>query len=279
MIPFDFEYHCPDTIAEAVQIFLTLEAAGKNPKYYGGGTEIISMARMNNISTGAVIDIKRIPDCNALEVQDDHIVIGAGITLTQIHEANYFPLLSQAAARVADHTIQNKITLGGNLCGTIIYKEALLPLLLSDSEVILAGSNGSRSAAINDFWQEKPGLNQEEMIVQVNVPKKFSKLPYVHVKRTKQDKINYPLVTICALKADGEIRAAFSGLCRFPFRSALIEAELNNHSLPLEKRMDQVMSHIPGEILSDIEGSAAFRKFVLKNLLSSIVGSLEEEKA
>lgn len=113
MIPFDFQYYRPGTIESAVQNYQTLAHHGKKPMYYGGGTEIISMARMGNISAGAIIDIKDIPECNILEIQEDYLVIGAGITLTQIHESNLFPLLAQAGARVADHTIQNKITLGG----------------------------------------------------------------------------------------------------------------------------------------------------------------------
>lgn len=87
MIPFDFQYYRPASVVEAVQNYLEMEAAGKSPKYYGGGTELISMARMNSLSFGAVIDIKDIPECNVLK------------------------LLAQAGARVADHTIQKMVGL------------------------------------------------------------------------------------------------------------------------------------------------------------------------
>ena len=57
MIPYDFDYFLPDTWQEAVDIFHSLKAEGKNPLYYGGGTEIISMARVGSIRPDAVIDI------------------------------------------------------------------------------------------------------------------------------------------------------------------------------------------------------------------------------
>lgn len=278
MITIDFEYYRPQSVHEAVAAFGNLDRQGKNPMYYGGGTEIISMGRMDNISTGAVIDIKAIPQCQVQEMQGDYLVIGAGITLTQIHEANLFPLLAQAGARVADHTVQNKITLGGNLCGTIIYREAVLPLLLADSEIIIAGPNGNRALPIGSIFDERMRLNRGEFIVQVRTHGSYLSRPYVHVKRTKQDKINYPLVTICAMQVDGSMRMAFSGVCDFPFRSGTMENELNNRALPPEQRADKSLNCLPAAIPSNIEGSEGYRRFILRQLITSVLTELEEPK-
>lgn len=276
MIPFDFEYYRPDTLENAVQIFENLDNQGKKPMYYGGGTEIISMGRMDNIVTGAVIDIKDIPECKVLEIQGEYLIIGAGVTLTQIHESNLFPLLSQAGARVADHTIQNKITLGGNLCGKIIYREAVLPLLLADSEVVINGQQGNKTFPINQLFKERMQLNNGEFIVQIRILKSYLSCPYVHVKRTKEDKIHYPLLTICAMQTEGQVRTAFSGLCSFPFRSGEMEKELNNSSKPVEQRADNAIAKIPVPIPNNLEGSAEYRKFILRSLLISILNELGE---
>jgi len=278
MIPFDFEYYRPKSIANAIDTFEKLDAAGKQPMYYGGGTEIISMGRMNNLITGAVIDLKDIAVCKVLEFQQDQLIIGSAVTLTQIHEANLFPLLSQAGARVADHTIQNKITLGGNLCGTIIYKEAVLPLLLSDSQVSIAGPGGERITSIKNIFKERMQLGKGEFVVQIKTEREYVSYPYVHVKQTKQDKINYPLVTICAMSAEGGIRTAFSGVCDFPFRSTAMEAELNNCALTLEQRIDKAIELIPGPISTNLEGSAEYRKFIMRGLLNSIINRLEGQQ-
>lgn len=274
MINFDFEYYRPDSVEEAVQAFQNLNGDGKKPMYYGGGTEIISMGRMDNISTEAVIDIKNIPECKILEFQDDYLVIGAGVTLTQIHEANLFPLLAQAGARVADHTIQDKVTLGGNLCGTIIYREAVLPLLLAESDIIIAGPQGNKIVPINQVFVEHMKLDEGEFITQIWTKKQYLSAPYIHVKRTKQDKIAYPLMTICAMNAENEIRVAFSGLCNFPFRTHEMELELNKLFLTVEQRVHNAIAAVPAPIFNDLEGSAEYRKFVLRGLLISIVSEL-----
>lgn len=276
MIPINFEYYKPTTVEEATQTFIDLDRHGKMPIYYGGGTEIISMGRMSNISTGAVIDIKDIPQCKVLENRSEHLVIGAGVTLTQIHEANLFPLLSQAGARVADHTIQNKITLGGNLCGTIIYRESVLPLLLADSDVVVAGPQGVKDVPINRLFKQRMQLKKGEFVVQVKIPRSFLSLPYIHVKRTKEEKITYPLVTICAMRVGRKVRTAFSGVCDFPFRSKKMETELNKVLLPVKKRVENALAVTPAPIPTNLEGSAEYRKFILQSLLVSILNELKE---
>lgn len=70
MIPDDFEYYRPTSIREAVQLDQTLRKQGKIPAYYSGGTEIITLTRINMFVTDAVIDIKGIPECNTFTEHD-----------------------------------------------------------------------------------------------------------------------------------------------------------------------------------------------------------------
>lgn len=275
MIPFDFEYYRPDSLNEAVELCHRLNNAGKKPLYFGGGTEIISMARVNTIYIGAVIDIKHIPELKVMEWQGNRLVIGAGVTLTQITESKIFSLLDKSAGRIADHTIQGKITLGGNLGGTIIYREAVLPLLLADAEAVIAGPEGLRQVPLQQVFQERLRLDQAELLVQIIVDGKYMGLPYAHAKKTKQDKINYPLVTAAALKKDGRLRVALSGVCSFPFRSMEIEDALNSIDLPIARRIDRALQQLPGPLVDDMLGSSQYRAFVLKNTLLTTFKTLE----
>lgn len=275
MIPFDFEYYKPDTVEEAVKLYMELHEGGKKPLYYGGGTEIISMARAYNVETGAVIDIKGIPECNVHEIRENNLIIGSAVTLTQISELNLFPLLGLTVQRIADHTIQDKITLGGNIAGTIIYHEAVLPLLISDAKVIIANSYGRKQLLLKDIFDKKIHLNNSELIVSISLDIRFLSLPYLHVKRTKNDKIDYPLITIAAQKDNNRINIAFSGLLRYPFRSTLIEDYLNDISLPHSKRINNIIDNIPADILNDLGGTSDFRKFKLQKMLIEVLEKLE----
>jgi CO/xanthine dehydrogenase FAD-binding subunit len=275
IIPFDFEYYRPDTLQEAVGLYQKLSSGGLTPFYYGGGTEIISMARLGVIHTGAVIDIKAIPECNILEVKDNQLVIGSAVTLTRIRESDFFPLLGKSGGRVADHTVRDKVTLGGNLCGKIIYREAVLPLLLTESQVVITGPGGERRVKIQEVFDQIMQLASGEMVVQFIIDNNYLTLPYRGIKKTSLDKIGYPLVTVAVIVKGSRYLTAVSGLCAFPFRSPLIEADLNDRSLPLETRVHNIINHLPAPILSDIHGSAEYREFVFKNTLLKMIRELD----
>ncbi len=274
MIPFDFEYYHPSTVQEALDTFLRLDREGKQPMYYGGGTEIISMARTCSLYTGAVIDIKDIPECSVMEFRDGHLTIGSGVTLCRITESGLFPALGAAASRIADHTIQCKITLGGNLCGTIIYREAVLPLLLTDSQVVVHDGYGSRTIGIHDIFHERLRLGKGDLLTQVITAKDRTALPYVHVKTTKLEKIDYPLVTVVAIR-NGGVRAAYSGLCAFPFECREMDEALNATAQSPEDRAQQAIDRIPATLNDDLHGSAGYRRFVVKNILVSVLEQLD----
>lgn len=275
MIPFDFEYYKPSSIREAVQLFYTLQAQKKRPIYFSGGTEIITLGRLNLVSTGAVIDIHDIPECKVLQLNENQLVMGSALTLTKIEEANVFPLLSKTASEVADRTARNKITLGGNICGNIFYREAVLPLLLTDSDVVIAGPAGIKRVPIQEVFNKQLCLKTGEFLVQVITNRSYFHTPSVSIKKRRQWNTGYPLVTIAAMKIEQEIRVAFSGLCPFPFRSQQIEKDLNHKPLPVETRIEDAIHHIPGPILDDAEGSSEYRIFVFKNTLQDIVTALE----
>lgn len=275
MIPFDFEYYRPETISEAVTIYLELDKEGKAPVYYGGGTELISMARVGNLSYGAVIDIKNIPECTVMDFDKDDLHLGSALSLSAIAEANYFPLLSKTVGRIADHTMQDKITFGGNLASTILYREAVLPLLLTDAKLMVAGKSGLLEFEIGQVFKESLLLQRGDFVVQAAVKKEFIKAPYFHVKKTKNEKIDYPLLTAEGLKTAGMIRLAFSGLAAYPFRDTAIETILNDTNHNFAQRADQIVQSVSNRVLNDLCGSAEYRNYVLKNTIVNLLETMK----
>ena len=278
MIGFDFEYYKPDSVEEAVKLFNDLDLSGKKAIYYGGGSEFISMARMNNVYADVVIDIKAIKECNEYKFEDDSLIIGEAVTLSEVSQGNLFPLLSKAVKRIADHTMQGKITLGGNLCGTIIYRESVLPLLISESEVIIADENGQRKESLGDVFCERLQLNKGEMLVKIIVPEKHLDLPYLHVKRTKNEVIDYPLISMSALKDKDKIKIAFSGLGDYPFRSNELEDILNGHISPVKDKIEKAIDSIRDKIQTDMSGSKEYKEFMLSNVLGTVLKDFKEEE-
>lgn len=277
MIASNFIYCRPDTAEEAASVYSQLDWESKSPVYYGGGSEIITMSRSGSVKPGAVIDLKAIPECNVLELDGTGLTIGGAVTLHNIRESKLFAFLGTTAGRIADHTNQCRITLGGNLCGTIQYREAALPLLLADAVVILHSPRGRRSVSIHAVFCERMRLEPGEFVCQVKIDGRFLTVQFMHVKKTTNEKIDYPLVNISAIIIDGKLRAAFSGLCPFPFRSADIEAALNEPTSDIESRIKKAAGLLPAPAVTDVEASGEYRLFVWKNTLRKILERLKHD--
>jgi CO/xanthine dehydrogenase FAD-binding subunit len=98
--------------------------------------------------------------------------------------------------------------------------------------------------------------------------------PFISVKRRQQWETGYPLITVAGLVINNGIRVAISGLCPFPFRSPEVEVSLNNPQISMEERVSQAIDRLPKPILDDVEGSAEYRLFVLRNLLFDVMNLL-----
>ncbi|TJY41311.1 xanthine dehydrogenase [Cohnella pontilimi] len=276
MFSYNFDYYRPASIREAAGLFQRLDAQGKRPMYWSGGTEIITLGRVNLVYTEAVIDLKHIPECRALAVNDQSLIVGSALTLSELYDSRVFPLLGETGSGVADRTSRNKITLGGNICSQFIYKEAVLPLLLTDSDLVIAGPSGARRIPIGQIFNGTLRLGSGEFLVQSVTDSQYLTMPHFSIKKRKVAAIDYPVVTTAAIRTNSGIRLAFSGLCAFPFRSAALERLLNESKLPVAERVGLAASQLPAPILSDMKASAAYREIVWKNVLIDILTTLGE---
>jgi CO/xanthine dehydrogenase FAD-binding subunit len=275
MIPFDFQYYRPDTIEEATMTFKDLDAKKLSPIYYGGGTEIITQARKQVLSTGAVIDIKNISECKMHEESDGLLIFGAALTLTEIIEKNLFPFFSKVCRPIADHTVRNKLTLGGNICGKLPYREAILPLLVVDSKVVLAGPEGIREVPITKAFDKRLLLKKGEFFVQIKVPKDVVSLPYFNRRREKHTSVDYPIINIAAVKSESKFKMAFSGVSALPFRSQEVEDFINKKELPPEERVSNAINKLPLPIKRDQWASSEYRKALLEKSMNEMIADLE----
>lgn len=276
MIPKTFEYYKVDSEKEAFDIYSILSSENKKVYYYAGGSEIITMSRASSINVDAVIDLKGIKSMQKLKMDGENLIIGSMATLSRIGESRLFPLLGTTVMRIADHTNQNRITIGGNVCGTIIYREAILPLLLADASCSVYINGTEKEIPINSIFNQRINLSNSEFITKFKVGSEFLNVPYFHLKKTKSEKIDYPLITLCALKYNGMIRIAFSGLLNYPFRSLEIEEILNDENLSDEEKADSVIERLPKRPANTITGSGEFKLFLLKNMILEALQKFKE---
>ena len=255
MIPFNFRYHRPASLAEAVAAYAQADRDGLNPAYLAGATEITTFCRTGRMKPGALVDIKRIPECRARGDEGNELVFGAALTLNEVIEGDSFPLLRQASV-IVDHTVRNRLTLGGNIAGMLPYRETVLPLLLADATVRLIGPAGERKAPLANVFSQHLLLAPGEMLAQIRVPKAMASQACFYRRRVRKGRFDYPLVTACFLRVNDTLRMAVSGAFGFPLRCVEAEKVLNDGAIPSAKRPAAVVEAIPHTILEDLRASA-----------------------
>ena len=277
MIPYDLVYQRPRTLEEAVRLFERNRADGLQPAYYAGGTEILSFIRQNRIRPDALIDIKEISECRSAGRKDGHVVLGAALSLNEVIDSGLFPLLSAACSRIADHTVRNRLTLGGNLCGRLPYREAVLPLLAAEAEAEVAGPAGSRWESLTGLFDKRLRLQPGHLLLRIRVQLEATRSPSFHGRRQRGTRVDYPLVTCCLLKMDGESRLAVSGACGYPVRDTAAEKLLNDSSLDRREKIERVAAHYAPRIRGDFRASGEYRSFLFERILAEGLNELTGE--
>ena len=275
VIPINFTYSRPENLTEALEAYTIAEKEGLKPLYLAGGTEITTFCRNGTITPGALVDIKRIPDCLRLDEEGGDYVFGGALTLNEVVESGFFPLLSRTA-RIVDHTVRNRLTLGGNIAGRLPYRETVLPFLLAEARVHLSGPDGKRVVPILDVFSKRLKLEPGELLVQLLVSKAALSGSWYYCREVRKTRVDYPLLTACFLSINGSIRMAVTGAYGFPFRAREAEEVLNDSTIAPAEKPALALAAIPYSFLEDMRGSGSYRRMLLER---SIAQALEKFKA
>lgn len=113
----NFELFQPGSLPDAQDL---LKKHGDEAWLIAGGKDSLDWFKDRVKQPTAVIDISGLAELAGIRDEDGGITIGAGTTLTAITENELirerFPILSEAAGKVASPQIRNVGTIGGNVC-------------------------------------------------------------------------------------------------------------------------------------------------------------------
>jgi CO/xanthine dehydrogenase FAD-binding subunit len=272
VIPFDVEYVRVSSLDEAVSAWSEAKQAGGSPRYYGGGTELVTAARDGKLTFDQLIDVKRVPELSELDLERG--VLGAALRLTTLREQDALPLLARCAGGIADRTVRNSITLGGNLLSMLPYRETALPLLLFDATLELRGPNGARTVLASEIYNKRFLLGAGELLVSVRL---HEGSPTFYERVTKDARVDYPLATVALGAVDGAIRLAFTGACGYPVRSEAAEAALNGGaSGSAADRASAAVAAVSDRFWEDMRAGAEYRRARLTGAIAAGLLALEE---
>jgi len=152
-----------------------------------GGTDFMVEVNAGLRRPSAVLCLGRIPEIAGWRRDDGQVVLGAGLTYTEMMEpelAGLVPGLARAARTVGSPQIRNAGTLGGNL-GTASPAGDTLPMLAALDAVILVGhlAGSTRTVRFGDLLigPKTTSLEPGEIILEVRLPAAFGTQEFLKV--------------------------------------------------------------------------------------------------
>ena len=169
----DFEYEAPTTLAAAVEL---LAGANSSARLLAGGTDLIDHLRTGRLTPGLVIDAKRIPELNVLQATERGLRLGAAVPCWRIYGhpeiVARYSALADSCRIIGGIQIQNRATVGGNLCNSGPAADSTPSLIALGAVCVITGPDGTRQVPVEQFCTA-PGSNVlrgGELLVEMRFP-------------------------------------------------------------------------------------------------------------
>jgi len=154
MIPGQFEYHRPTSVADAVGL---LGKLGGEARVVAGGHSLIPMMKMRMAQPDHLIDLQDVSELKYILEDGDDLVIGAMSTQAEVIASDLLarkcPILAEAALQIADPQIRYVGTLGGNVANGDPGNDMPAIMQALDARYDLAGPNGKRQVSAREFYE------------------------------------------------------------------------------------------------------------------------------
>jgi carbon-monoxide dehydrogenase medium subunit len=232
MIPASFDYVAPESVAAAVA---ALTSDAEEIKVLAGGQSLLPVLKLRLAAPTLLVDLGRIPELVGISDDGDAITIGAMTTHAEVASSDlvqqHAGVLAKATKTVADPAVRHRGTLGGALVHADPAGDLPAPILALEAELVIAGSNGERTVAAADFFQDifTTAVGEDEILTRIRIPKHTGWGSH-HEKFVRVSQ-GWSIVAVAAtVKANGgtisEARIALTNMGATPVRATGVEQAL-----------------------------------------------------
>ncbi|MEM9632785.1 MAG: xanthine dehydrogenase family protein subunit M [Pseudomonadota bacterium] len=267
MIPGEFTYHRPSTVAEAVAI---LSDHGDEARPLSGGHSLIPMMKLRMAAPEHLVDLGGIADLKGISEGPGVITIRAMTTQHELIESELLekklPIIRETSQLIADPQIRYLGTLGGNVANGDPGNDMPGLMQCLNASYVLAGPDGEREVAARDFYEAAyfTALAPEEILtaVKIPVPPAGHGYAYEKLKRKVGDYATAAAAVILTMKGGtvSSCSIALTNVADTPLYAGQASDILNGSSLD-ESTVKQAVSAAEAitEPASDGRGPAEYR--------------------
>lgn len=251
-------------------------AARANPHAFvlAGGTDLIAQMKAGHKTPTSVVDIKSVPEMRRLETDADNaLVIGAAVNATTLASNSivraHHGAVHDAVQLIGSLQIQNRASLGGNICNAAPSADAVPPLIVDAATALIAGPDGTRTLPLEELFTGpgRTSLAGGELLVSIALPKPAARSASAYLRFTPRREMDIAIVGVAAridLDANDRIsgaRIALASVAPTPIRAPAAEAALVGAALtPDAFAAAATAAQSDASPISDTRASAEYRR-------------------
>jgi carbon-monoxide dehydrogenase medium subunit len=269
MIPAQFDYQAPTTIAEALTL---LSANVDDAKILAGGHSLIPAMKLRLAQPALLIDLGRIKDLSFIREDADSILIGAMTTHYDIESSSLLkricPLLPECASHIGDVQVRNKGTIGGSIAHSDPAGDWPAAIIALNAEMLAVGTNGERTIKADDFFVDflTTALEQGEILREIRIPKPAGRFGHAYQK-VRHPASGFAVVGVAValnLNSQNSCETAgigITGVAAKAYRAVNVEKALVGKQIDETVATDAAAHACDGvELNADLYASAEYRK-------------------
>jgi xanthine dehydrogenase small subunit len=269
----DCSYEAPTRL----DVLLVARAARPQAQIVAGCTDVGLWVNKLHMDFAQVLDVTRVAELKAIEVQHGHTVIGAAVSLNDAFAAleTQRPQLHAFFSRFAGLPVRHAGTLGGNIANGSPIGDSMPLLIALRASVVLVSLRGQRELPLQDLYTgyRKNAMAADEVLafVRVPLPQPGESLRAYKVSKRSEDDISAVCLAINLQVQDGRVAEAsigVGGVAATPVRAVQTEVALTGQAWTPDT-VRQAKAVLRGEFqpISDMRASAAYRVQLLDGLM------------
>jgi carbon-monoxide dehydrogenase medium subunit len=271
-----FEYACPTTLPEAVQLLARHDGEAKA---LAGGQSLVPMLAFRLAQPALLVDLRKLADLRGIRISEQGIALGAMVRWREIEDDERLdtahPLLKAAIAHVAHYQVRNRGTVGGSLAHADPAAEMPGIAMTCDAEIAVVGKSGARVIQAADFFQGAltTALTSDEIIVEVSLPAwpARRRWGFEEFARRRGDFAMAAAAVFYDESEDGKARNAHVGVIGVadrPLRLPAVEEVLNGRTIDQATIAEaETATSAAVDPQDDIHASAAYRRALVGTMV------------
>jgi CO/xanthine dehydrogenase FAD-binding subunit len=284
------DFFSPDSLQSLAEA-LKVKSERRDVHIVAGGTDFSIYRKKHGLMDFSVIDLSQIKEMKEIVLKEDHIEVGAGVTMTIAEKSpiliRYTRALTDAAGSMGSTQIRNRATIGGNMANAAQCADTVTASCALNATVVLMNAHGQlKEIPLEAFILGigETALDVDEALIKIRYPIVGSNVYSGFSKVGSRKNMSISKLNLAILV---EFRAQYVANATFCFGSigskSIFSRAMSEHcsgKLWNETLLSELMALGSLQVDEAIPGrdSRHYKRVAVKGLISDVFQKITEQR-